>query len=68
MYDQGVKITRSRESPQNIVFQGSRMIIDGYDFDSLLLYDMDTEEYILPNDPWFTKEVREGNKELTESW
>lgn len=33
-------------SPQNIVFQGSRMIIDGYDFDSLLLYDMDTEEYI----------------------
>lgn len=33
-------------SPQKIVFQGNRMIIDGYAFDGLLLYDMDAEEYV----------------------
>ena len=33
-------------SPQMIAFQGSRMIIDGYEFDSLLIYDMETQEYI----------------------
>ena len=33
-------------SPQRIIFQGNRMIIDGYDLDSLLLYDMDSGEFI----------------------
>lgn len=34
-------------SPQHIVFLGSRMVIDGYDFESLLIYDMDTREYVI---------------------
>lgn len=33
-------------SPQMIAFQGSRMIIDGYEFEGLLIYDMETQEYI----------------------
>lgn len=33
-------------SPQMIAFQGSCMIIDGYEFESLLLYDMEAREYI----------------------
>lgn len=34
------------EAPQIIQFQGNRMIIDGYDFDSLLIYDLENGEYI----------------------
>ena len=33
-------------SPQLIQFLGSRMIIDGYGYDELLIYDMETKEYI----------------------
>ncbi len=33
-------------SPQTIQFQGNLMIIDGYDFKSPLLYDMENKEYI----------------------
>jgi len=33
-------------SPQMIAFQGSRMIIDGYEFEGLLIYDMEAQEYI----------------------
>lgn len=33
-------------SPQMIAFQGNRMIIDGYEFEGLLIYDMETQEYI----------------------
>lgn len=32
--------------PVMIQFQGSRMIIDGYGYDKLLIYDMETKEYI----------------------
>lgn len=41
-----VQFLTLENSPQKIVFQGNRMIIDGYDFESLLIYDMDTKEYI----------------------
>ncbi|MBD5513220.1 MAG: extracellular solute-binding protein [Lachnospiraceae bacterium] len=34
------------DSPQIIQFQGSRMIIDGYGYDSLLIYDMESSEFI----------------------
>lgn len=33
-------------NPQLIQFVGSRMIIDGYGYDNLLIYDMETKEYI----------------------
>ena len=34
------------DSPQIIKFVGNRMIIDGYDFKELLIYDMDQETYV----------------------
>lgn len=34
------------DSPQIIQFQGNRMILDGYDYDGLLIYDLDAEEYV----------------------
>lgn len=33
-------------NPQLIQFVGNKMIIDGYDYDGLLIYDMETKEYI----------------------
>lgn len=33
--------------PQMIQFQGNLMIIDGYDFDEPILYDMDLKEYVV---------------------
>ncbi len=33
-------------SPQYITFLGNRMVIDGYEFESLLIYDMDAREYV----------------------
>lgn len=34
------------DTPVLIQFQGNRMIMDGYGFDELLIYDMEAEEYI----------------------
>lgn len=34
------------DSPQLIQFLGSRMLIDGYSYDSIVIYDMDAEEYM----------------------
>lgn len=34
------------DSPQHVAFLGSRMVIDGYGFEGLLLYDMDAGEYV----------------------
>ncbi|MCM1124400.1 MAG: hypothetical protein NC416_17625 [Eubacterium sp.] len=33
-------------APQLIQFQGNYMIVDGWDYDGLLIYDMEAEEYI----------------------
>ena len=33
-------------SPQIVKFVGSRMVIDGYDFDELLIYDMEQKTYV----------------------
>ena len=34
------------DSPQLIQFLGSRMLIDGYSYDSIVIYNMDAEEYM----------------------
>ena len=34
------------KAPELIKFQGNLMIMDGYDYDSLLIYDMEKEEYV----------------------
>lgn len=34
------------DSPQLVQFLGSRMLIDGYNYDGIVIYDMEAEEYI----------------------
>lgn len=64
-----VQFLTLENSPQKIVFQGSRMIIDGYDFESLLIYDMDTKEYITDEAlDTFVKENYGDRTSNGESW
>lgn len=39
-------LTVEEGRPELIQFLGNKMIIDGYDYDSLLIYDMDQKQYI----------------------